>query len=123
MTTVETLMRRNLDEVFNERDPDRRSAAIAEVYSAAPIFYEQESVVRGRESLHARIEELLKEAPGFMFSAESEPTANHNVGRVTWHFGPPGAPPIVTGTDIAITDDGRIRALYTFIEKPTTGRL
>jgi len=33
---MKALMRRNLDEVFNERDPGRRTAAIAEVYIENP---------------------------------------------------------------------------------------
>jgi len=114
-------MRRNLNEVFNERDPDRRTAAIAEVYGADPVFYEQDNVVEGREALHARVQALLDDAPGFEFTAEGEARANHNVGRLTWHLGPPGAPPVATGTDIAITSDGRIQALYTFIERPING--
>ena len=120
-TTVKALMLRNLSEVFNERDPERRTAAIAEVYSADPVFYEQDNVVEGRDALHARVQELLDGAPGFVFTTEDGATENHNVGRLTWHLGPPDAPAVVTGTDIAITEGGRIRALYTFIEKPPAG--
>jgi hypothetical protein len=116
-SSVKALMRRNLYEVFNERDPDRRAAAIADVYSADPVFYEQDNVVEGREALKVRVQALLDEAPGFAFSAEGEATENHNLGRLTWHLGPAGAPPVVTGTDVAITGDGRIQALYTFIEQ------
>jgi hypothetical protein len=115
--SVKALMRRNLYEVFNERDPDRRIAAIREVYSADPVFYEQDNVVEGREALGARVQALLDEAPEFAFSAEGEATENHIMGRLTWHLGPPGAPPVLTGTDIAITGGGTIQALYTFIEE------
>jgi hypothetical protein len=115
--SVKTLMRRNLYEVFNERDPGRRTAAITEVYGADPVFYEKDSVVEGREALGARVQALLDEAPEFAFSADGEATENHNMGRLTWHLGPPGAPPVVTGTDIAITGDGTIQALYTFVEE------
>jgi len=115
--SVKAVMRHNIDEVFNERDPARRAAAIREVYVADPLFYEQDNVVEGREALDARIQALLDDAPGFAFSVAGEATENHNIGRLTWHLGPPGAPPVVTGTDIAITGDGAIQALYTFIEE------
>ena len=118
--SVKALMLRNLDEVFNERDPDRRAAAIEEVYGAEPVFYEQDNVVEGREALNARVQALLDDAPGFVFSADGEGTENHGMGRLTWHLGPPGAPPVVTGTDIAMTGDGAIQALYTFIEEKNT---
>ena len=32
-STVADLLRRNLLDVFNERDPDRRASAIAEIYA------------------------------------------------------------------------------------------
>mgnify|MGYP006204399967 CR=1 FL=1 len=35
---------------------------------------------------------------------------------LAWHFGPVGAPPVVSGTDISIVEDGRIRHLYTMLD-------
>jgi hypothetical protein len=32
----------------------------------------------------------------------------------------PGQPCVVTGTDIAVFEHGRIRALYTFLDKPAS---
>jgi SnoaL-like domain len=119
-TAVRALMRRNLFEVFNERDPERRAKAIAELYGVDLVFYEQDNVVKGPEALQKRVQELLDDAPGFVFSADGEGSENHNVGRLTWHLGPVGARPVATGTDVAITSDGRIQALYTFVEGPAT---
>jgi hypothetical protein len=45
---------------------------------------------------------------------------NHDLGRLQWHLGPAGAPPAVTGMDVAIFEHGRIRALYTFLDKPAS---
>lgn len=113
-----SLMERNLLEVFGQRVSTRRAAAIVEIYTADCTFYEAEETVVGRDALNARVEELLQEAPGFVFSAAGPAQVNHDLGRLQWHFGPAGAPPVVTGMDVAVFEHGRIRALYTFLDKP-----
>jgi hypothetical protein len=119
--TVETLMHRSLLDVFNERDAERRAAAIAAVYSADVTFYEADDAVHGPAALGARVQQLLAGAPGWVFRPAGVPSVNHNLGRLTWHFGPEGAPAAVTGTDVAIVEDGRIRSLYAFIHAPGPG--
>jgi hypothetical protein len=37
-----------------------------------------------------------------------------------WQLGPAGAPPVVTGTDIAVFEHERIRGLYTFLDEPAS---
>jgi SnoaL-like domain len=106
------LMERNLLEVFGQRDSTRRTLAIAELYTADCKFFEAEEQVNGREALNAKVAAILKDTPGFVFRAIAPAQVNHDLGRLRWQFGPAGAPPVVTGTDIAVFDRGRIR-LYT----------
>ena len=112
---VRELMTRSLLDVFNERDPARRAAAIAAVYAPDVTFYEPEHAIQGPVALGARVQQLLDGAPGWAFRPAGEVDVNHDLGRLTWHFGPDGARPVVTGTDIALVHDGRIRSLYVFI--------
>jgi SnoaL-like domain len=112
------LMERNLLEVFGQVDSARRAAAIAQIYTADCTFFEAEEEVAGREALNAKVSAILKDAPGFEFRAAGPAQVNHNLGRLHWHFGPAGAPPVVTGMDIAVFERGRIRALYTFLDTP-----
>ena len=114
------LMEKNLIEVFGQRDSARRMIAIAEIYSAECTFFEAEERTVGREALNAKIEGILQEAPGFVFRAAGPAQVNHDLGRLRWHFGPAGAPPVVTGMDVARFEQGRIRALYTFLDKPAS---
>ena len=58
-----------------------------------------------------------KGAPGFVFRAAGPAEVNHDVGRLRWQLGPPGAPPVVTGMDIAMFQKGRIRSLHSFLEQ------
>jgi hypothetical protein len=110
------LMERNLLEVFGQRDSVRRAVVIAEIYAADCTFYEAEDRILGRDALNAKIGDILKEAPGFVFRAAGHVQVTHDLGRLPWSFGPAGAPPVVTGMNVAIFAQERIRALYTFID-------
>ena len=118
--TLGPLMERNLLEVFGQRDSERRALVIAEIYTADCTFNEAQEQVVGRDALNVRIEDILKEAPGFVFRAAGPAQVNHDLGRLHWSFGPAGALPVVTGMDVAVFRRGRIRALYTFLDKPTS---
>ena len=115
--TLGPLMERNLLEVFGQRDSARRVAVIDELYTADCTFFEAEERVTGQEALNAKVGSILKDAPGFVFHAVGRAQINHDLGRLRWQFGPAGAPPVVTGTDIAVFEDGRIRALYAFLDE------
>jgi hypothetical protein len=118
--TLGDLMEKNLIEVFGQRDSARREVAIAGIYTADCTFFEAEERIVGRDALNAKIERILQEAPGFVFRATGPTQLNHDFGRLQWHFGPAGAPPVVTGMDVAVFEHGRIRALYTFLDKPSS---
>jgi hypothetical protein len=41
----------------------------------------------------------------------------NDLGMLDWQFGPEGAPPVVTGTDVVLVRDDRIVAAYTFVDE------
>jgi NAD(P)H-dependent FMN reductase len=112
--TLGHLMEKNVSEVFGQRDSARRKVAISEVYAEDCTFFEAEEQFVGREALNARAERILQDSPGFVFRAVGSAEVNHDLGRLQWQFGPPGAHPVVTGMDIAVFEQGRIRALTPF---------
>jgi hypothetical protein len=116
----ETLMTRSLLDVFNQRDPRQRAAAISEVYVPDIVFYEQDGAVTGPTALHDRVQHLLDGAPDFVFTPVGQPVVNHDIGRQPWTFGPPDGSPVVFGTDIARIADDRIQALYVFVDPPSS---
>ena len=114
------LLKRSLLEVFGQRDSARWAEAIAEIYATDCTFYEAEGKIVGHNALNAKIGSILEEAPGFVFVAVRPAQVNHDLGRLQWRFGPPGASPVVKGVDVALFRHGRIRALYTYIDKPAS---
>ena len=115
--TFGQLMERNVLEVFGERDSERRKSAINQLYTETCTFFEAHDQVIGRDALNAKVEQILREAPGFVFRLAGPAEVNHDLGRLRWHFGPDGAAPVVTGMDVAVFEQGRIRALYAFLDK------
>jgi SnoaL-like domain len=114
------LMERNLFEVFGQMNSARRAATIDELYTEDCTFFEAEGQISGRDALNAKVESIRKNAPGFVFRAVGPAQVNHDLGRLRWQLGPAGAPPVVTGTDIAIFEHEKIRALYTFLDEPAS---
>ncbi|MDL5155039.1 nuclear transport factor 2 family protein [Actinomycetospora termitidis] len=115
MASIEDLMWTNLLEVFGERDPDRRAAAIARTYASDVVFADPEESLTGHEALRAKAQSLLDQAPGFVFAADGAVHVVDDLGHLSWTFGPDGGEPVVRGTDIALVRDGVIARLYTFL--------
>ncbi len=113
------LMERNVSEVFGERDPGRRRRAIAELYAEDCAFFDADGESIGQAALSDRVGGILDESPpGFAFRLIGPPEVIHDLGRLRWQAGQAGAPPALSGMDVAVFADGRIRTLYTFIDTP-----
>ena len=115
MVDIADLMRANLLEVFGERDPQRRRAAIERIYRPDVTFSDPDGVVRGRDALDAKAQRILDESPGFVFSAAGPVRIVQDLGYLAWGFGPQGADPVVRGADIALIRDGAIASVYTML--------
>jgi len=112
---IHDLMQANLFDVFNERDPERRIAAIARTYTDDVVFSGPDGIVTGREALNDKAQKQLDKAPGFVFTAGGPIYENHDLGYLAWHFGAQGQPPVASGMDIAMVKEGRIATIYTLL--------
>lgn len=113
------LLRANLERVFNERDAERRAAAIGELFVAAPVMYEPAAIVEGREAISAVAGKLLEQfGPDFAFVPEGPALGHHGLATLRWTGGPSRGPAIVTGMDAAEIVDGRIARLWVLIAPP-----
>lgn len=113
---VADLMRRNLLDVFNEPDAERRSAAIGRIYAPDVVWHEDGvRVIEGRDALAERAAELRTHTPDWEFQPDGPVSVNDDLGHLGFRFGPAGQPPAVTGMDIARCRDGVIVELYTLV--------
>jgi hypothetical protein len=112
---IRELMLANLFAVFGERDPVRRSKAIAATYTDDVIWTDPDRTTQGREALNGRAQKLIDRSPDFVFSAGGPVHVSHDLGLLAFNLGLPERTPAVSGIDVALVRDGRIARLYTIL--------
>lgn len=113
--TVIELMEANLLEVFNERDAQRRAAAIERTYAPNVRWTDDEGIVVGRDALDTKAIALQSQLEGLVFTKAGPVHQTLGFGYLAWELGPDGGEPVATGFDVAIVRDDVISELYTVI--------
>ncbi|BAM86045.1 hypothetical protein S58_00240 [Bradyrhizobium oligotrophicum S58] len=120
VTDYDHLLRSNLNRVFNERDPAKREAAIAELFVETPVMFEPTDIVQGRDAISQVAGQLLQKfGADFAFVPIATAVGHHGLARLAWQAGPRGGPVAVTGADVAEIVDGRIARLWVLLDPPT----
>jgi len=118
MSSISTLLTRNLLDVFGENDPARRRLAIDEIFTEDCVFYDPTSGAhRGHDEIDRVAGAIRATHPDFRYQPIAEPEELGDGGRLKWVSGRPGDAPAYAGTDFIIVRDGRIAALYLFFDK------
>jgi hypothetical protein len=117
---IETLLNRNLQDVFGEGDPARRRRAIRELYTEDCVLYAPPGTFVGHDALDKFAGDLRATHPHFVYTPHGSPQVLHNSGRLSWGSGPKGEAPAYTGVDFVIARDCRIAALYVYLDSPLT---
>src|SRR3984885_12209110 len=115
---IETLLLRNLQEVFGEGDLTRRRAAIEKLYTEDCTVLLSIGRYVGHAALDQVAGELRARHPSFVYTPHRPPQAVQDGGRLAWGSGAPGEPPRYTGLDVIIVRNGKIAALYVFLDPP-----
>jgi SnoaL-like domain len=113
---IETLLNRNLPEVFGEGDPARRRGAIRELYTEDCVLYVPPGTFVGHDALNKFAGDLRATHPHFVYTPFGAPQVLHHSGRLAWGSGPKGEASVYTGVDFIIARDGKIAALYVFLD-------
>lgn len=114
---VRELLDRNLQEVFGENDDERRRAAIDELWAEDGVLYVPPGIVVGRDAIDKFAGDLRKTHPHFIYTPHGTPQVLHDAGRLAWGSGPRGEAPEYTGWDVITVRNGRITALYVFLDE------
>lgn len=119
-TDYDHLLRSNLERVFNERDPGKRAAAVAELFVAEPVMFEPDKIVHGQTGIADVAGQLLAQfGPDFAFTPIGRALGHHGMAHLAWQAGPKNGPIAVTGTDVAEISNGRIARLWVLLDPPT----
>lgn len=114
---IRELLDRNLQEVFGEEDAERRRAAVEELWAQDAVLYVPPGAVVGRDGISSFAGDLRATHPDFAYSPQGSPQVLQNAGRLAWGSGPPGQAFAYTGWDVIIVREGRIAALYVFLDE------
>jgi hypothetical protein len=113
---IETLMKRNLHEVFGERDAKKRREAIVDLWTEDCVFIDHDGKVSGHDALDRAVAVLHERMPGYVFNELGPVDLLCESGRLAWSYGRPGHEP-VKGVDVVLVRDGRIALLLTFLDE------
>ena len=114
---LDALMQANIVRVFNERNPDRRRAALRELYTENATLCDPETAANGRRAISEAIDSLHRMLPpAFTFTPAGHAVGHNGAARLFWRVGPPDGPVAVTGIDVAFIENGRIKLLYVFVD-------
>lgn len=119
MPDAKELLHSNLHEVFSERDPERRWAAIERTYTEDVTFIDQEGESVGRQALSNRAQKILDEVPAGSVLEEDGPRyVGTDTAALAWRLGPSGSP-VARGIDILTIRDDRVSVVHT-LSLPST---
>ena len=114
--TIETLLRENIHGVFGEPDAEKRNKAIARLWADDGVFVDHNDRYEGHARIALAADGLAKKFPNFIFTERGEIVAIPGAGKLNWGFGPVGAEPVITGSDVLVITDDKIGAIYTFLD-------
>jgi hypothetical protein len=114
MPDAAELLQMNRD-VFAERDPEKRRAAIERTYAEDVRFIDPDGESVGREAINDRAQKILDDAPAdFVLEEDGLAYVSPDTAIQAWRFGPPGSP-VVRGIDVLTVSDGSVSVVRTLI--------
>jgi hypothetical protein len=100
---------------WNEEDPARRAALIAQVWTEDGRLVDPPMTGEGRDGISAVAEALQAQFAGHRFRRASGVDAHHDRLRFAWELVGPDGAVAITGLDVGeLAGDGRLRRITGF---------
>ncbi len=105
--------------MFNQRDHERRRAAVARIYADDIRWADDDGVTIGRDALDAKAIELQARLGDLQFVAVGRTHQTLGLGYLAFQLVEPRSDtPVGSGFDVAIVRDDVIAELYTVLTDP-----
>jgi hypothetical protein len=102
-------------EAWSDPDPERRAAALADVWATNATYTDPMVHAVGAEALLHHIAGVHAQMPGARILRTSEVQVHHDVARFAWQVVLPDGSTLPEGLDLAIFDDsGKIKRIVGF---------
>ena len=115
-TTPDQIARRYLA-AWNETDPARRRALIAETWADDAFYVDPLMTGRGHAEVDALMAGVQQRFPDFRFALIGKPDGFGDKVRFSWGLGPDGADAPIKGTDFAEVKNGRLKIVVGFLDQ------
>lgn len=103
--------------VWNETDPARRGALLAEGWCDDATYVDPLASGSGHDQIGALIGAVQDRFPGFRFTRDGGADGYGDKVRFSWALGPETEPDMIKGTDFAVVVDGRLKSVTGFLDK------
>jgi hypothetical protein len=105
--------------IWNETDPDRRRALVAETWTENATYLDPLLSGEGASGIDSMVASAQSAYPGHRFELSSSPDAHHDRVRFGWTmYAPDDGRAVISGVDFGIlADDGRLEAVTGFLEE------
>jgi hypothetical protein len=117
MTDITTLIDAYIA-TWNEADPQRRRALVAQTFTENGTYVDPLMQGAGTDGIDAMIAGAQQQFPGHRFELAGAPDSHHDRVRFTWHLKPTDGDDVVAiGHDFGVVaDDGRLSSVTGFLE-------
>jgi len=102
--------------IWNEEDAGRRKALIAEGWTENAVYIDPLMRGEGHEQINALVEAVQTRFPGFRFNLIGAADGHGDNLRFSWGLGPDGGEAVIKGTDFALLEGGRLKAVHGFLD-------
>jgi hypothetical protein len=118
MTNTTTAVVAGYIATWNETDPARRRALVADTFAADASYLDPLMSGEGHDGIDAMIAAAQQQFPGHRFELSAGPDAHNDRVRFAWDLvGANGGGRVAAGVDFAtVADDGRLRSVTGFLE-------
>jgi hypothetical protein len=117
MSDFQDLAKRYI-ETWNETDGERRRRLIEDLYTEDGSYTDPLVEAVGWDVIDQTLGAVQQQFAGLEFSLAGDVDGHHDTARFTWHLAAPGAEePLVIGFDVIVTDNGKVRRVYGFLDK------
>jgi hypothetical protein len=107
--------------VWNETDPVRRRALLAEGWTETATYVDPLMQGQGPEQIGSLIDAVQARFPGFRFILDGRVDGYGDKIRFSWTLGPEGQADMIKGTDFAVVEGDRLRSVTGFLDKVPAG--
>ncbi|KFA80155.1 hypothetical protein S40288_08425 [Stachybotrys chartarum IBT 40288] len=127
--TMVLLMERDIN-FFSHPTPEARFAAIKEIFAPDITWLDFDGAIQyGHDGVFERSSLLVGQLAGYSHRAKGEPAVCQNMVTGRWEVVPEGTEenhdqvPVIEGRDVLVVEDGKIKILWSCVDRYDKGLL